>query len=386
YPTTGEAIVKKEVDAKSLWNKIIHNAWKSAEPGVLFWDTITKESVPDCYADLGFKTISTNPCGEIPLCPYDSCRLLAVNLYSYVKNPFTPEATFDFELFKDHIAKAQRIMDDIIDLEMEKIDTILEKIETDPETDEVKSSERNLWLKIKAKTLKGRRTGVGTTAEGDMLAALGLKYGTPAATDFSESVHKALALAAYNSSVTLAEERGAFEIFDAEREKNNPYINRLAEADPALLERMRKHGRRNIACLTIAPTGTTSLMTRTTSGIEPVFLPVYKRRRKVNPNDTEVRIDFVDESGDAFEEYVVYHPKFIEWMKINGIEVRDDYTQEQLDELVARSPYARATSNDIDWLEKVKMQGRIQKWVDHSISVTINLPADVSEELVNNLY
>ncbi|MDE5568054.1 MAG: adenosylcobalamin-dependent ribonucleoside-diphosphate reductase [Muribaculaceae bacterium] len=386
YPTTGEAIVKKEVDAKSLWNKIIHNAWKSAEPGVLFWDTITKESVPDCYADLGFKTISTNPCGEIPLCPYDSCRLLAVNLYSYVKNPFTPEATFDFELFKDHIAKAQRIMDDIIDLEMEKIDTILEKIETDPETDEVKSSERNLWLKIKAKTLKGRRTGVGTTAEGDMLAALGLKYGTPAATDFSESVHKALALAAYNSSVTLAEERGAFEIFDAEREKNNPYINRLAEADPALLERMRKHGRRNIACLTIAPTGTTSLMTRTTSGIEPVFLPVYKRRRKVNPNDTEVRIDFVDESGDAFEEYVVYHPKFIEWMKINGIEVRDDYTQEQLDELVARSPYAGATSNDIDWLEKVKMQGRIQKWVDHSISVTINLPADVSEELVNNLY
>ncbi|MDE6704020.1 MAG: adenosylcobalamin-dependent ribonucleoside-diphosphate reductase, partial [Muribaculaceae bacterium] len=386
YPTTGEAIVKKEVDAKSLWNKIIHNAWKSAEPGVLFWDTITKESVPDCYADLGFKTISTNPCGEIPLCPYDSCRLLAVNLYSYVKNPFTPEATFDFDLFKDHIAKAQRIMDDIIDLEMEKIDTILEKIETDPETDEVKSSERNLWLKIKAKTLKGRRTGVGTTAEGDMLAALGLKYGTPAATDFSESVHKALALAAYNSSVTLAEERGAFEIFDAEREKNNPYINRLAEADPALLERMRKHGRRNIACLTIAPTGTTSLMTRTTSGIEPVFLPVYKRRRKVNPNDTEVRIDFVDESGDAFEEYVVYHPKFIEWMKINSIEVRDDYTQEQLDELVARSPYAGATSNDIDWLEKVKMQGRIQKWVDHSISVTINLPADVSEELVNNLY
>ena len=386
YPTTGEAVIKKDVDAVALWNKIIHNAWKSAEPGVLFWDTITRESVPDCYADLGFRTISTNPCGEIPLCPYDSCRLLAVNLYSYVKNPFTPQATFDFDLFKEHIAKAQRIMDDIIDLEMEKIDTILEKIDKDPETDEVKSSERNLWLKIKAKTLKGRRTGVGTTAEGDMLAALGLKYGTPEATDFSESVHKALALAAYNSSVTLAQERGAFEIYDAEREKNNPYINRLAEADPTLLERMRKHGRRNIACLTIAPTGTTSLMTRTTSGIEPVFLPVYKRRRKVNPNDTEVRIDFVDESGDAFEEYVVYHPKFIDWMKINGIEVRDDYNQEQLDELVSRSPYAGATSNDIDWLEKVKMQGRIQKWVDHSISVTINLPADVSEELVNKLY
>ena len=386
YPTTGEAVIKKDVDAVALWNKIIHNAWKSAEPGVLFWDTITRESVPDCYADLGFRTISTNPCGEIPLCPYDSCRLLAVNLYSYVKNPFTPQATFDFDLFKEHIAKAQRIMDDIIDLEMEKIDTILEKIDKDPETDEVKSSERNLWLKIKAKTLKGRRTGVGTTAEGDMLAALGLKYGTPEATDFSESVHKALALAAYNSSVTLAQERGAFEIYDAEREKNNPYINRLAEADPTLLERMHKHGRRNIACLTIAPTGTTSLMTRTTSGIEPVFLPVYKRRRKVNPNDTEVRIDFVDESGDAFEEYVVYHPKFIDWMKINGIEVRDDYNQEQLDELVSRSPYAGATSNDIDWLEKVKMQGRIQKWVDHSISVTINLPADVSEELVNKLY
>ena len=386
YPVTGEATVTKETDAKALWAKIIHNAWKSAEPGVLFWDTITRESVPDCYADLGFRTISTNPCGEIPLCPYDSCRLLAVNLYSYVKNPFTPEASFDFDLFKEHITKAQRIMDDIIDLEMEKIDAILTKIDADPETPEVKASERNLWQKIKTKTLKGRRTGVGTTAEGDMLAALGLKYGTPEATDFSENVHKVLALAAYNSSITLAEERGAFEIFDADREKNNPYINRLGEADPALLERMRKHGRRNIACLTIAPTGTTSLMTRTTSGIEPVFLPVYKRRRKVNPNDTDVRIDFVDESGDAFEEYIVYHPKFIDWMKINGIEVRNDYTQEQLDEIVSRSPYAGATSNDIDWLEKVKMQGRIQKWVDHSISVTINLPADVSEELVNNLY
>jgi len=386
YPTVGEPVIKKEIDAKALWNKIIHNAWKSAEPGVLFWDTITRESVPDCYADLGFRTISTNPCGEIPLCPYDSCRLLAINLYSYVKNPFTPEASFDFDLFATHVAKAQRIMDDIIDLEMEKIDTILQKIDSDPETDEVKSSERNLWNKIRTKTLKGRRTGVGTTAEGDMLAALGLKYGTPKATDFSEKVHRTLALAAYGSSVSLAEERGAFEIFDAEREKDNPYINRLASVDPALIERMRRVGRRNIACLTIAPTGTTSLMTRTTSGIEPVFLPVYKRRRKVNPNDAAVRIDYIDETGDAFEEYVVYHPKFIEWMKINGIEVRNDYSQEDLDNLVARSPYAGATSNDIDWLEKVKMQGRIQKWVDHSISVTINLPADVSEELVNNLY
>lgn len=386
YPVTGSALIKKEIDAKSLWEKIIHNAWKSAEPGVLFWDTITRESVPDCYADLGFRTISTNPCGEIPLCPYDSCRLLAVNLYSYVRDPFTPDASFDYELFREHITKAQRIMDDIIDLEMEKIDTILEKIDADPETEEVKSSERNLWNKIKAKTLKGRRTGVGTTAEGDMLAAVGLRYGTPEATDFSEKIHRSIALAAYNSSVTLAQERGAFEIFDPEREKNNPYINRLAEADPELLERMKKFGRRNIACLTIAPTGTTSLMTRTTSGIEPVFLPVYKRRRKVNPNDTDVRIDYVDDTGDAFEEYIVYHPKFIDWMKINGIEVRNDYTQEELDALVARSPYAGATSNDIDWLEKVKMQGRIQKWVDHSISVTINLPADVSEELVNRLY
>ena len=387
YPVdSASPMIKKEVDAAAIWNKIIHNAWKSAEPGVLFWDTITRESVPDCYADLGFRTISTNPCGEIPLCPYDSCRLLAVNLYSYVVNPFTPEAYFDFDLFRKHIAKAQRIMDDIIDLEMEKIDLILEKIDADPETDEVKSSERNLWLKIKTKTLKGRRTGVGTTAEGDMLAAMGYKYGTVEATDFSESVHKALALAAYRSSVELAKERGAFEIYDTEREKNNPYINRLREADPELYELMARHGRRNIACLTIAPTGTTSLMTRTTSGIEPVFLPVYKRRRKVNPNDAEVRIDYVDETGDAFEEYIVYHPKFIEWMKVNGIEVKDDYTQEQLDELVARSPYAGATSNDIDWLEKVNMQGRIQKWVDHSISVTINLPADVSEELVNKLY
>lgn len=381
-----EPEIVKEVDAKAFWGKIIHNAWKSAEPGVLFWDTITRESVPDCYADLGFRTISTNPCGEIPLCPYDSCRLLAINLFSYVKNPFTPQAEFDFDMFKVHVGKAQRIMDDIIDLEMEKIDKILEKIDSDPETLEVRGPERHLWEKIRRKTLMGRRTGVGTTAEGDMIAAMGLRYGTPEATAFSEQVHKQLALAAYRSSVDMAGERGAFEIFDAAREKNNPFLLRLKEADPALWEDMQKSGRRNIACLTIAPTGTTSLMTRTTSGIEPVFLPVYKRRRKVNPSDTDVRIDYVDESGDAFEEYIVYHPKFLDWMEVNGIEKRPDYTQEELDALVARSPYAGATSNDIDWLEKVKMQGRVQKWVDHSISVTINLPSDVSEELVNRLY
>ena len=379
-------IVEKDVDAAAIWNKIVHNAWKSAEPGELFWDTITRESVPDCYADLGFRTISTNPCGEIPLCPYDSCRLLAINLYSYVKNPFTPNAEFDFELFKEHVGKAQRIMDDIIDLEMEKIDTILEKIDEDPEYPEVKQTERHLWEKIKAKTSKGRRTGVGTTAEGDMIAALGLRYGTPEATDFSEKVHKTLALAAYRSSVQLAAERGAFDVYDSEREKNNPYINRLREADPELYELMLKNGRRNIACLTIAPTGTTSLMTQTTSGIEPVFLPVYKRRRKVNPNDPAVHVDFVDETGDAFEEYIVYHPKFVTWMEVNGIPVKKDYTQEELDDILARSPYYKATSNDVDWLEKVKMQGRVQKWVDHSISVTINLPADVTEELVNRLY
>lgn len=376
----------KDVDARQLWHKIVHNAWKSAEPGVLFWDTITRESVPDCYADLGFRTISTNPCGEIPLCPYDSCRLLAINLYSYVKNPFTDKAYFDFDLFRTHVGRAQRIMDDIIDLEMEKIDLILRKIDEDPETEEVKFAERNLWQKIRTKTLKGRRTGVGTTAEGDMLAALGYKYGTPEATAFSVSVHKALALAAYNASVDMASERGAFEIFDAAREAENPYINRLREADPALYEKMLKHGRRNIACLTIAPTGTTSLMTRTTSGIEPVFMPVYKRRRKVNPNDTAVRVDYTDETGDSFEEYIVYHPKFIDWMRINNIEVRDDYSQDEIDALVARSPYAGATANDIDWLEKVRMQGAVQKWVDHSISVTINLPSDVSEETVAELY
>ena len=342
--------------------------------------------MPDCYADLGFKTISTNPCGEIPLCPYDSCRLLAINLYSYVVNPFKKDAYFDFDLFKIHVAKAQRIMDDIIDLEMEKIDTIIEKINSDPEPEEVKITERHLWEKIRRKTLKGRRTGVGTTAEGDMLAALGYKYGTPEATDFSVSVHRALAIAAYGSSVEMAKERGAFEVFDAQREINNPFINRLKEQDPEMYERMVKYGRRNIACLTIAPTGTTSLMTRTTSGIEPVFLPVYKRRRKVNPSDEKVRVDYVDDSGDAFEEYIVYHPKFLEWMKINNIEIKDSYTDAEIEELISKSPYAGATSNDIDWLEKVRMQGNIQKWVDHSISVTINLPSDVSEELVAQLY
>ncbi len=387
YPIDAEnPEIVRDTDAKALWEKIVHNAWKSAEPGVLFWDTIIRESVPDSYADLGFQTISTNPCGEIPLCPYDSCRLLAVNLYSYVSNPFTQEARFDFDLFNSHIRKAQRIMDDIIDLEAEKIDKIIEKIESDPETEEVKATELNLWKKIRTKTLLGRRTGVGTTGEGDMLAALGLRYGTPQATDFSENVHKAIALAAYRESVELARLRGAFAIFDAAREENNPYIKRLAEADPQLYEDMKKYGRRNIACLTIAPTGTTSLMTRTTSGIEPVFMPVYKRRRKINPNDTDVRIDFVDENGDAFEEYIVYHPKFVTWMETAGLEVRQDYTQEQIDELVAKSPYYKATSNDVDWLEKVRMQGRVQKWVDHSISVTINLPNDVSESLVNDLY
>jgi len=378
--------VTKLIDATALWNKIVHNAWKSAEPGVLFWDTIRRESVPDCYADLGFETVSTNPCGEIPLCPYDSCRLVAINLYSYVRNPFTPEAEFDFELFADHVAKAQRIMDDIIDLEMEKIDTIIEKIDSDPETEEVKSTELNLWKKIRTKTLQGRRTGCGTTGEGDMLAALGLRYGTPEATEFSVKVHKALALAYYGASVVMAEERGAFEVYDPEREKNNPYIARLREADPSLYERMVKSGRRNIACLTIAPTGTTSIMTQTSSGIEPVFLPVYKRKRKVNPGDPDVKIDFVDEVGDAFEEYIVYHHKFLEWMRINGIEAKRNMTPEEIEELVARSPYYKATSNDVDWMEKVRMQGAVQKWVDHSISVTINLPSDVTEELVNRLY
>ena len=387
YPIDAEKPqMEKEIDAAALWKKIVHNAWKSAEPGVLFWDTIIRESLPDCYADLGFKTISTNPCGEIPLCPYDSCRLLAINLYSYVKNPFTPEAEFDFELFRRHVQLAQRLMDDIIDLEQEKIDRILEKIASDPQSDEVKATERTLWEKIRRRTGQGRRTGVGITAEGDMLAALGLRYGTQEALDFAVEVQKTLALSAYRSSVTMAQERGAFEVFDAEREKNNPFMLRIKEADPQLYADMAQHGRRNIACLTIAPTGTTSLMTQTTSGIEPVFLPVYTRRRKVNPNDPEVRVDFTDESGDAFEEYIVYHHKFLTWMRANGIDTEKHYTAEEIEELVSRSPYYKATANDVDWLMKVKMQGAIQKWVDHSISVTVNLPATVDEELVNRLY
>ena len=387
YPTdSNEPTTVKEIDAAALWKKIIHNAWKSAEPGVLFWDTILRESVPDSYADLGFRTVSTNPCGEIPLCPYDSCRLLAINLYSYVVNPFTKDAYFDFDLFKKHVALAQRIMDDIIDLESEKIEKILEKIDSDPESMEVKETERHLWEKIQKKTLQGRRTGVGITAEGDMIAALGLRYGTDEATECAEEIQKTLALEAYRSSVMMAKERGAFEIYDSKREDKNPFINRLREADPGLYEDMLKYGRRNIACLTIAPTGTTSLMTQTTSGIEPVFLPVYRRRRKVNPNDAETRVDFVDETGDAFEEYVVFHHKFVTWMQANGYSVIKKYTQEEIDELVAKSPYYKATSNDVDWLQKVRMQGRIQKWVDHSISVTINLPSDASEELVDSLY
>ena len=387
YPVdAAEPQFTKEIDAASLWRKIVGNAWKSAEPGVLFWDTIRRESVADCYADLGFETISTNPCGEIPLCPYDSCRLLAGNLYSFVNNPFTEKAEFDFGKLRDVVGKAQRLMDDIIDLEMEKIDIILAKIDTDPEPEEVKAPERDLWLKIKAKTLRGRRTGLGTTAEGDMIAAMGLKYGTPEATEFSVQVHKAVALAAYRSSVDMAAERGAFEVFDAGREAGNPYIARLCEADPQLGSDMRRQGRRNIACLTIAPTGTTSLLTRTSSGIEPVFMPVYKRRRKINAAEAGARVDYVDDSGDAFEEYIVYHPKFLEWMKVAGIEARTNYTQDEIDEIVSRSPYSGATANDIDWYEKVNMQGAIQKWVDHSISVTINLPADISEDAVEQLY
>lgn len=387
YPVdAADPMVVKETDASALWKKIVHNAWKSAEPGVLFWDTIIRESVPDCYADLGYRTVSTNPCGEIPLCPYDSCRLLAINLYSYVVNPFAKDARFDFDLFRKHVALAQRIMDDIIDLELEKIERILEKVEADPEAEEVKRTEHELWEKIYKKSGQGRRTGVGITAEGDMLAALNLRYGSEEATDFSELVHKTVALCAYRSSVDMAKERGAFEVYDTKREEKNPFINRLREADPELYEEMKKHGRRNIACLTIAPTGTTSLMTQTTSGIEPVFLPVYKRRRKVNPNDAQVRVDFVDETGDAFEEYIVFHHKFVTWMEANGYDPSKRYTQEEIDELVAQSPYNKATSNDVDWLMKVKMQGRIQKWVDHSISVTINLPHDVDEELVNRLY
>lgn len=387
YPidSTNPAFVK-DINAAELWKKIVHNAWRSAEPGVLFWDTIIRESVPDCYADLGFKTISTNPCGEIPLCPYDSCRLLAINLYSYVVNPFKTDAYFDFDLFKKHVQLAQRIMDDIIDLEAEKIDAILEKIKSDPESEEVKTPEIHLWEKIRTKTLQGRRTGVGITAEGDMLAAMGLRYGTEEATAFAEEIQRTLAIAAYRSSVNLAKERGAFEIYDSKREANNPFIARLSEADPQLYKDMVKYGRRNIACLTIAPTGSTSMMTQTTSGIEPVFMPVYKRRRKVNPNDKDVRVDFVDEVGDSWEEYIVFHHKFVTWMENNGYPTTKHYTSEEIDELVAKSPYYKATSNDVDWREKVRMQGRVQKWVDHSISVTINLPSDVSEDLINDLY
>lgn len=378
--------VKKEISAKALWQKIVHNAWKNAEPGILFWDTIIRESIPDCYADLGFRTVSTNPCGEIPLCPYDSCRLLSVNLYSYVRNPFTPEASFDFDLFKEHVAKAQRIMDDIIDLELEKIDLIMDKIKHDPQTDDIKHAEYHLWEKIKDKSSQGRRTGLGITAEGDMIAAMGLTYGTQEATDFSVSVHRTLALAAYRSSVDMARERGAFKVFDAKREAANPFLLRIKEADPSLYDDIMTYGRRNIACLTIAPTGTTSLMTQTTSGIEPVFMPVYKRRRKVNPNDADVHVDFTDEVGDSYEEYIVYHKKFLTWMEVNGIDTSKRYTQDEIDDLVARSPYHKATANDVDWLMKVRMQGAIQKWVDHSISVTVNLPNDVSEELVGKLY
>ena len=378
--------VKKEISAKTLWEKIVHNAWKSAEPGVLFWDTIERESIPDCYADLGFRTVSTNPCGEIPLCPYDSCRLLSINLFSYVEKPFTREAFFDYDKFAKHVAVAQRIMDDIVDLELEKIEMIMSKINHDPQSSEVKGAEHHLWEKIKRKSSMGRRTGVGITAEGDMIAAMGLRYGTQEATDLSVKVHKTLALAAYRSSVQMAKERGAFEIFDARREEKNPFILRLKDADATLYNDMVKYGRRNIACLTIAPTGTTSLMTQTTSGIEPVFMPVYKRRRKVNPNDTDVHVDFVDEVGDSFEEYIVYHKKFMDWMNVNGFDTRKRYTQDEIDAIVAKSPYYKATANDVDWLMKVKMQGEIQKWVDHSISVTVNLPNDVDEALVNRLY
>ena len=389
YPINSEKPkFTNDTDANQLWTKIIHNAWKSAEPGVLFWDTIIRESVPDCYADLGFATVSTNPCGEIPLCPYDSCRLLAINLYSYVKNPFTKNAEFDFELYREHVGLAQRIMDDIIDLEMEKIDSILAKIDADPEADELKRVERNLWKNIRKKSEEGRRTGIGITAEGDMLAGLGLRYGTKEATDFSVGVHKTLALEAYKSSTYLAKERGPFTIYDAEREKNNPFILRMKEADPVMYNNMVKYGRRNIALLTIAPTGTTSLMTQTTSGIEPIFSVFYKRRRKVNPNDKGTKVTFKDEIGDSWEEFNVFHHKFVEWLKINGYDPDklSSMDNDDIEKIIAKSPYYKATANDVDWIAKVKMQGAIQKWVDHSISVTINLPADVKEELVSDLY
>ncbi|MDY0200955.1 MAG: adenosylcobalamin-dependent ribonucleoside-diphosphate reductase [Bacteroidales bacterium] len=379
---------RKEVDAKEIWKKIVRNAWKSAEPGVLFWDTVIRESVADSYADMGFETVSTNPCGEIPLCPYDSCRLLALNLYSYVENPFTTEAKFNFELFTKHVQAAQRIMDDIIDLELEKIDAIQSKIDRDPEDDDIKAVERNLWSKIRQKAVQGRRTGVGITAEGDMLAALNLRYGSENGIDFAVEVQKTLAVEAYRSSVIMAKERGPFTIFDAQREKNNPFINRIKEQDEELYKDMVKYGRRNIALLTIAPTGTTSLMTQTSSGIEPVFMPYYKRRRKVNPNDQNVTISFTDEVGDSWEEYNVFHHKFLTWLEVNGhtAEAVKKYSEEQVQELIEKSPYHKASSNDVDWVSKVKMQGKIQKWVDHSISVTVNLPEDVSEEMVANVY
>ena len=391
YPVDSpNPLVRQEIDARALWKKIIHNAWASAEPGVLFWDTILRESVPDCYADFGYRTVSTNPCGEIPLCPYDSCRLIAVNLYSYVDNPFTPEATFNFDKFRDHIAKAQRLMDDLIDLELEQVNKILAKIDSDPEGDDIKSVERNLWLNIKMKCLEGRRTGLGITAEGDMLAAMGLRYGTDEATDFAVKVQRTLACTAYGSSVTMAKERGSFPLYDANREKLNPFIQRLAEADPKMYTEMVQNGRRNIALLTIAPTGTVSICTQTTSGIEPVFLVSYKRRKKINPNDKDTSKHKIvkDENGDYFEEYNVLHPKFIDWLKLKGysMEKIENLDDKEIDRLIATSPYYKATSADIDWVNKVKMQGAIQKWVDHSISVTVNIPKETSEEIVSTIY
>ena len=389
YPIKAEKPkYSKEIDARKLWNKIVHNAWKSAEPGVLFWDTIRNESVPDCYADLGYETVSTNPCGEIPLCPYDSCRLIAINLFAYVNDPFTPHASFDYDIFKKHVHLSQRIMDDIIDLEQEKIDAIIAKINADPEDPELKRVERNLWENIRHKTGEGRRTGIGITAEGDMLAALGLRYGTDEATDFAVDVHRTLAVEAYRASTEMAAERGAFPIYSSERERNNPFINRLREADPEMVAGMEKKGRRNIALLTIAPTGSTSLMSQTTSGIEPVFMPFYKRRRKVNPNDQDVKVTFTDEVGDHWEEFVVFHHKFIDWMRVNGYKYEEvrEMSEEMINSIVEKSPYYKATANDVDWVAKVRMQGAIQKWVDHSISVTINLPAEAKEELVSELY
>lgn len=389
YPIHSDnPLYTKTINAKEVWDKIIHNAWKSAEPGILFWDTVINESIPDSYADLGFRTVSTNPCGEIPLCPYDSCRLLAVNLYSYVENPFTEQATFNYEKFNKHTQIAQRIMDDIVDLEIEKVNRIIEKIEADPESPEVKRTELNLWQKIKTKSIQGRRTGVGITAEGDMLAALGLKYGTKEATEFSTDVHKKFALSAYRASVEMAKERGAFPIYDSIREEKNPMINRIKDADPALYNDMIKFGRRNIALLTIAPTGTTSLMTQTSSGIEPVFMVSYKRRRKVNPNDKKVKVDFVDEVGDSWEEFHVFHHKFVTWLEVNGYDADEvsKMEEEELNKIIAKSPYHGATANDVDWVEKVRLQGAVQKWIDHSISVTVNVPNDVPEDMVSQIY